>query len=428
LANGRFPTAQHLVEYPGDPQRLLLRTTFGLLLSRDSGASWSWVCEKAVGFRDNDDPPVDVTSSGALLVGVFGGLRISRDGGCEWATAPEIKDKYVKDVSVFPNDPSKAVLVVSNGSSDGTFTNQVYKTEDDGVTWTQLGPNLPNDLIPYTLDVAPSNPSHVYVTARLDSADAGNTDLGRLLQLSAAGTAWESVPIPGNGDPYLSAVDPNDEKVVYVRMDDIETDRLVVSRDAGNTFTEAMSAAGTPGMLGFALSPDGKTVLLGVDPNGLYRAPASTLVFEQIQDFRVQCLTWTTNAIYSCSSYFLDGSFVEAGFLLGRSADNGASFSPLWRRLGDVVGPIECAAGTTSEKLCPGTWPTVQCNTLGKCPTRDAGAGSDGGPNGGSNDGGSESCSCRQVASGSAALLPLFGLLALLLRARRRSRPQIRQR
>ena len=320
--NGRFPTAQHLVEHPRDPQKLMLRTTFGLLLSKDAGKSWRWVCEQAVGFRDNEDPPVDITGSGALLVGVFGGLSVSRDFGCEWTTPPEIQGKNVKDVSVQADDPSKAVLVTSNGSANLIFTNQVYKTVDDGVTWTKLGPDLPTDLVTHTLDVAPSNPSRVYVTASLYSPDGG-ADTGRLLQLSAAGDAWEAVTIPGMGEPYLSGIDPTDDKLVYVRMNGLDSDQLVVTRDAGVSWTKAMSVGGTPGMLGFALSPDGSTVLVGDDPTGIYRAPSSSLVFEPVSDFRNQCLTWTPTALYACSSYFLNGEFVEKGFLLARSDDVG---------------------------------------------------------------------------------------------------------
>src|SRR4051812_35323444 len=51
-ANGRYPAAQMLATRPGDDdaQTMALRTTFGLLLSKDGGKSFRWVCEKALGF------------------------------------------------------------------------------------------------------------------------------------------------------------------------------------------------------------------------------------------------------------------------------------------------------------------------------------------------------------------------------------------
>src|SRR6187402_1605596 len=66
-ANGRFPAANHLVVHPEAPRELVLRATFGLLVSRDAGATWHWVCERAVGFSGAQDPPVLVTQGGAVL-------------------------------------------------------------------------------------------------------------------------------------------------------------------------------------------------------------------------------------------------------------------------------------------------------------------------------------------------------------------------
>ena len=44
-ANGRFPAANQLAHSPTDPKLFVLRTTFGILVSHDAGASWDWVCE-----------------------------------------------------------------------------------------------------------------------------------------------------------------------------------------------------------------------------------------------------------------------------------------------------------------------------------------------------------------------------------------------
>jgi len=73
LANGRFPASSMLVARPGDPSRLAMRATYGLLLSSDGGSSWDWVCERAVGYGGNEDPSVVISGSGALVVGTFTG-------------------------------------------------------------------------------------------------------------------------------------------------------------------------------------------------------------------------------------------------------------------------------------------------------------------------------------------------------------------
>ncbi len=42
-ANGRFPASNQLTFSTDDPSFVALRTTFGILLSHDSGLSWSWL-------------------------------------------------------------------------------------------------------------------------------------------------------------------------------------------------------------------------------------------------------------------------------------------------------------------------------------------------------------------------------------------------
>jgi hypothetical protein len=45
-ANGRMPGSTGLALHPPDARLLLLGLTDGLALTRDGGASWSWLCEE----------------------------------------------------------------------------------------------------------------------------------------------------------------------------------------------------------------------------------------------------------------------------------------------------------------------------------------------------------------------------------------------
>ena len=49
-ANGRYPNADMLIVDPGEPSHLVLRATFGTLVSRDGGQRWSWICEESIGY------------------------------------------------------------------------------------------------------------------------------------------------------------------------------------------------------------------------------------------------------------------------------------------------------------------------------------------------------------------------------------------
>ena len=52
-ANGAFPSVSQLVSDPADGDHLVLRTTFGLLVTRDRGGTWDWLCEAGAGYRAN---------------------------------------------------------------------------------------------------------------------------------------------------------------------------------------------------------------------------------------------------------------------------------------------------------------------------------------------------------------------------------------
>jgi hypothetical protein len=89
-------------------------------------------------------------------------------------------------------------------------------------------------------------------------------------------------------------------------------DSLIVSDDGGKNFRDVLRRKGS--LMGFALSPDGKTVAAGfgdpmIDPNvttdtdlGIYGASASDLTFTQsLPLLPVSCLRWTASGLYVCA-------------------------------------------------------------------------------------------------------------------------------
>ena len=64
-----------IVFYPGDAERLIVRTTFGLLVSNDGGRHFDWICEAALELEDQEDPMIAITARGV------GGRRDRRWSG-----------------------------------------------------------------------------------------------------------------------------------------------------------------------------------------------------------------------------------------------------------------------------------------------------------------------------------------------------------
>ncbi|HTQ05042.1 MAG TPA: hypothetical protein VMI54_14355 [Polyangiaceae bacterium] len=338
LANGAFPTVSQLVPDPSDPDHLVLRSTFGLLVTRDHGATWDWLCEEGMGYKDVE-PPMAVLPGGVILLATPNGIMRSDAAGCDFQPASGVT-AMVLDLARIPTDPNGAVAV----SLSGTDT-QLWRTDDGGMTFAPVG-DVVSAFIPATVDVAPTDAGVVYV-----SGLAGTQ--GALLRSTDGGVTFATLPVPNTSTshrPYIAAVDPTDSKTVYVRLDG-EPSMVEVTHDGGDTFVAPLMTK-VPA-LGLAVSPDGATVIASNSYDGTFRADAQTLDFEQVACGGPSCLSFSASGLFGCGDQGVDG------FIVGRSDDLGASF----QRVVDLTcirGPAACGSDTSIGSACPDAWPAVR--------------------------------------------------------------------
>ena len=405
-ANGRFPAAGQLALDPADPDVLLVRATYGLLLTRDASTHWSWVCEDVVGYGGYEDPMMSFTADGTILAATFEGLGVSHDTGCDWAFAGSgLAGQYVVDLDLEKGDPSRGVLLVADdaGPEGGTpdYVMQLWQTADSGGTWAQAGVNLPASFFGVTVETAPSDPDRVYASGTLGPPDYP-AHPGVIERSDDRGATWQPMLIPGSDDanvPYIGAVDPQNPDVVYVRLDGNPTDQLVVSQDGGATWTKVFETSvppqgATSPLLGLALSPDGSMVAAGGPNDGLWTAPASTLAFTKASSMSALCLTWSTAGLYGCGDELADG------FTAGVSTDQGKTWTPLLHRAG-LCGPLACAADSGVATQCASLWP-LNASAFGD-PSCDGAANSSSSPDasGGGDSGSSASASGPSASASS---------------------------
>jgi len=338
-ANGTFPAVSQLVADPGDPEHLVLRTTFGLLVTRDGGANWDWLCEAGAGYKDVE-PPLAVLPGGVILLGVPGGVSRSDAAGCNFELAEGI-DANVYDLARVPSEPDSAVAISGAGTDA-----QLWRTTDGGKTFAAVG-DANAGFIPATVDVAATDANVIYA-----SGLAGTT--GAFLRSTDGGKTFASFALPSTMSgrrPFIAAVDPRNADTVYVRFDVQGTSPLAVTHDGGKSFVTPLTT--TVSLAGFALSPDGKTVIASNAYDGTFRADADTLVFEKVACSGPTCLSFSEAGLFGCGDQSLDG------FIVGRSDDLGATF----QRSVDLTcvrGPVTCDSGTSIGSLCPAAWPYVQ--------------------------------------------------------------------
>ncbi|HSO35236.1 MAG TPA: hypothetical protein VLT33_22060 [Labilithrix sp.] len=411
LANGRFPESNAIFFAPEEPGTVVLRTTFGLLVSRDRGKAWDWVCEPALGLVGVEDPMLSITPDNTLIATTFQGLAVSRDRACSWAfvDGPPRGLVFIDSASR-PASPGTVVAFASSfdGQDDaghGVFRSTLFETRDEGRTFATLGPSLDPSLRGLTVDLTPSDLERVYVSAL---RDPGPRARAFLLTSRDHGATYEEHAVallsPENG-LYIAGVDPVVADRLYLRTSS-PTDkpsRLLVTDDAGKTFRTLFTGAGA--LAGFATTSDGKKIWIGGPRDGLHVASTSDYAFVRRSTAEITCLAAASDGLWACSTE-------KSGFVLGLSADEGTTFAPKLHFC-DVRGPLACPAGSSTYAQCtlgggavPATSPWPQQRVALGCESAAADAGASPGAETALRAGGG-GCSLRAPAP-----LPLGALVA----------------
>jgi hypothetical protein len=385
-ANGRFPEAQLIESVPGDPNTLFLRATFGILVSHDAGKSWHWICERSLGYEGQWDPPIAATRDGRLWVGLEDGLVATRDG-CSVEAAPELDGQTVKDLTTDPRGETLWAITGAPGKRS-----YVWRRSSK---WERLAGMDETNFM--TIEVAPSQPSRVYV-----SGQPYSTIRGQIFRSDDGGATLRGAKndLAAEGPFFIGAVDPKDPNRLLIRHLHAKGSDLLLSRDGGKTFANVLSI--TSAMFGFAKNAEGTTYWAGsgLADHGLFRSTDRGEHWSAVAKEGVLCLHQAPgDGLFACANALTVGAPAIAV-----SHDEGKSFTPL-ARFADIRGPVECPTGDARASLCAGSWPAMK--TLFE--PRDAGAKE--GPTAPEPPRRARSCKCEIADPGGAdpGLLTLLG-------------------
>lgn len=179
-----------------------------LFRSRDGGKTWSRtgleMPPKCAGVSrprmlalavDPDDPL-------GVWAGVEeGGLFRSRDGGDSWQRvdtdwAPSRGNSDLHDIVVFPGEPKTILALVVNG---------IYKSVDDGVTWTRMDAKETWGL--YYTRVLRRRPQSGELILGIGDGTPGST--GVILRSEDRGRTWRETPLPTQPNSCFWAIGTN---------------------------------------------------------------------------------------------------------------------------------------------------------------------------------------------------------------------------
>ena len=385
MGNGAFPDSMGILLPSDRPNVIIAATNFGLLISEDDGASWGWVCEEAVAVNpipgnivslyEVSRPPNDL-----VLAVSFSGVSYSIDFGCSWDLAGGgIGDYFMYDISPDAVDPLRSYALARHGNM-----RSAHESRDGARTY---GPALLTSTAPEYLtgiENARSGPAALYVTVdrQVTAPALWHPFIGRSYD---NGSTWQPLFDPGPDFdhfriPGLIAIDPEDEKRVYLRLADashVGQEALAIYDDLPQQGTGTMRRVleyqriGGP-ISAFLRRSDGALIVGAL--NG--RAFISTDQGNSFESWpnapHLRGLGERNGVLFAVADNFVDG------YAVGRSND-GETWEGLIR-FQELTGPKNCGNLPT---ICAAAWERLR-STLG-IPASDGGM--DGGVDGGADGG-----------------------------------------
>lgn len=344
MGNGRFPNGSYVVIGPGAASDVIaLRTTFGLLISRDAGAHFYWLCEDAMYYPavvgPQVDPSLGILSDGSIHFAFEYGIH-STITGCRVDEHPEVYTQFIADLAADATGEHIVAIQANAG-----VANHVLRVSPSAGRYETLGRGV-SGVVFTTVEVAAHDPTRVYAAGY----DEGAMRAPRLFR-SDDGGATLTLQSPAWGmidDLWISGIDPTNPNTLYVRANVGFGTWLFKSTDGGAHVAHVAST--TDPMLGFAISDDGRTVWIGSLNDGLLRSDDGGETFASVNRAEVLCLRQHAGVLWMCSNW------QRTGYVLSRSEDRGASVRGVLR-FDDVVGPYDCPMPSEGQAYCVDRWP-----------------------------------------------------------------------
>jgi hypothetical protein len=367
-ADAGFPGSLQIVLPADRPNEIYLATNFGLIISEDGGATWTWTCEQQatnMGYIYVVGPsPAD------RIFSVPGtGLAYSDDGSCTWQVAGgTLAGAVVADVFPDPSSPSRVIALAEPTSGDASVGGGLFPSDDGGATFKDALFVGPPDGVLASLEIARSDPLTMYVAFYTIDSSAGafHPQLARSNDGGASWTVLDNSAALGLGMTRILAIDPTDANTVYLRLIQNGSQSVAVTKDAGVTFTTPVTVSGgaSAQITAFVRTADG-TLLVGASA-----MDASPIGFRSI-DGGVSFQSWSgvphltalaerDGKLYAAAHNYTDG------WAIGVSTDGGTTFQPLasYNQVTSIKACAQtaCLAACQYQASANGTWPAAVCS------------------------------------------------------------------
>ncbi|HEX4404823.1 MAG TPA: hypothetical protein VH560_08340 [Polyangia bacterium] len=369
-ANGAFPESFQLILPADRASQIVLATNFGMMISDDAGATWTWTCEEKQTSMATlyaiSAPPLDRF----FALSSFVGLAFSDDQSCSWSTSGgSLTTPLVSDYFPDPTNPMRVLAIAA--PQDSSSPPQVFPSADGGSTFTDAIYTAPAGATLTGVEIARSDPQTIYVAM---ATTGTHPMLVRSIDGGVHWTPFDLEPTAGANLFRIIAVDPADPMTITLRVIAAETESVVISHDGGQTFTKALTlscgqltayaklASGTilvagaviDQFVGFRSIDGGKTFTnwtpLTLGPNGTPLNPdagapsvascdAGASAAEMPGVPHLRALSVRDGKLYGAAKNYSDD------WAVGVSTDDGLTFAPVMK-YSDVKSIRACAQQT----------------------------------------------------------------------------------
>jgi hypothetical protein len=365
-ANGRPPLTNGIHFNASDPHSMYVASTFGLLISHDDGCTMNWICEDNLGYGGTWDPKYAIATDGTIFATTYTGLRVSRDGGCSFATATAELAMGAPNriagiwIDALDLGPTGDVWV---GTAESGQPNEVYVSHDNGMSFTAVGLQSPT-IFWKSVRVAPTNMMRVYASGYEVATPTAHLEI-----TNNGGATWTASPLTGvayGTTPIVlvAAVDTTTPDTFYLISvgASLPGDKLYRTTDGGQTFTDVLDS---PGPVQNVIIKDSQNVYVTTMVQS-GTAEVGGPAFHSI-DGGVTFPPIPNAPQLACLGIAPDGSMIGCGAnwvpdyeAVARSTDGAQTFTKVWRFV-EMFGPLQCPSGTVEHDECDvAEWPSIQ--------------------------------------------------------------------
>lgn len=371
-ADGAFPDSLNVLVPADRPRFIALTTNFGLIMSKDAGASWTWVCEgrstSCSMLYSVSAPPAD-----RLFAVSADTLVYSDDDACDWkVSSGAVSSGGVVDAFPLAQDAARVLAIVSPNGVGAQTTYTVVSSSNGGVSFDALLFTASAGDVVTGVEAARGDAQHLYATL-----GRGEHYAPAISVSEDGGAHWRTIdlsPQLPQAGLRLIAVDRTNPSRVFLRVWMTDAEAFAVFDATNETLTTTLTFPSGL-MTAFVQTDEGPLIAAGRlnVAASVHRSLDGGATWQEIQGApHLRALAERAGELYGAADDVADG------FALAVSSDLGLSFKPLLR-FADVGSIAACVRDqcqeTCKSEVALGLWPASMCTAAPEAKPKSSSSG-----------------------------------------------------